>query len=145
MLAMSPRGSGMPAYAPHRDLLFRMRAWVQGAGLANLRKREAEFNEAEIKDLNIVAMSIVELVVACQQRAVPLEEIPTRMDHIQAKYPEAYAVVLHETFKALFTQYRTFIGEALPAASVPPTEDAAAKALADAEQRVEKFIADNKA
>lgn len=141
MIAMSPRGSGMPSYAPHRDMLYRMRAWVQGAGMANLRAQEGKYTEEEINKLNIVAVAIVDLTVACQQRAITIADLPARMDAIFEKYPEAYAVVLHETFKALFTQYRTFIAEVCPPPTDPPSNDSPAQALLLSEEKVADFIA----
>lgn len=140
MIAMSPRGSGLPAYSPQRDLLYRMRAWVQGGGMAELRKREADFTPEAINELNIVAMAVVDLVVDCQQRAVAPEDISKRMDAIFQKYPQAYANVLHCVFISIFSQYRTFIGEAMPGASNPPSNDAPAQALAASEKRVEDYI-----
>lgn len=135
-LGMRPTGSDMPMYAVHRDLLYRFPAFII-AGLAAIEK--LTISEEDMEQCRQTALQLRQMIDTCKRRTLQPDQINTAMTEMRAQYPVGYAICMDEIIKALFMQYRVFIGEQAPALDDPASAKVP-ELLQAAEARVQRSI-----
>lgn len=135
-LGVRPTGSDMPMYSPQRDLLFRFPAFI----LKGLKAIEGlSISPEEMADCVETAGQLRQMIDTCKKRTLLPDQINTAMNEMRAQHPVGYAICMDEIIKALFMQYRTFIGEQAPPVTAPGAEQVPAL-LAAAEARIQRLI-----